>query len=55
MGVKNILFVFHIFHIIIKIYPISTIKTGLKEIFVNQFQTSLLPTFIILKIFKFYI
>jgi hypothetical protein len=30
------------------------IKIGLKKIFANQFQTYLLPTFIILKFFKFY-
>jgi hypothetical protein len=40
---------FHLFHILIKIYPICMIKIGLKEIFANHFQIYLLPTFIILK------
>ncbi len=46
--------VFHLFHILIKIYLACMIKIGLKKVFANQFQTYLLPIFIILKFFKFY-
>jgi hypothetical protein len=47
--------VFHLFHILIKIYLACKVKVGLKKIFTSQFQTYLLSTFIILKFFKFYI
>ncbi len=35
--------------------PICTIKIGLKKIFASQFQTCLLPTFITLQNFNFFI
>jgi len=43
---------FHLFHILIKIYLSYKVKVGLKKIFTSQFQTYLLPTFIILFFFQ---
>jgi hypothetical protein len=45
--------VFHVFHILIKIHLACKVKVGLKKIFSIQFQTYLLPNFIVVKFFKF--
>jgi hypothetical protein len=55
MFVKASFSKFIIFKVKSTFEPICTIKICLKEIFANQFQTCLLPTFIILQIFKFFI
>jgi hypothetical protein len=55
MGPYNVLVAFHIFHILIKIHLACKVKVGLKKIFTNQFQTYLLPNFIILIIFSNFI
>jgi hypothetical protein len=55
MGSYNVLVAFHFFHILIKIHLACKVKIGLKKIFVSQFQTYLLPIFIILNFFKFHI
>jgi len=54
MGAENVLMVFHLFHILIKIYLPCRVKVGLKKIFTSQFQTYLLSTSIILFFSKFY-
>jgi hypothetical protein len=45
--------VFHLFHILTKIYIACRVKIGLKKIYISQFQAYLLPIFIILEFFKF--
>jgi hypothetical protein len=54
MGPLNVHVAFHLFHILIKIYLACKVKIGLKKKILNQFQTYLLLTFTILKLFKFY-
>jgi hypothetical protein len=54
MGAQNVPVAFHLFHILTKIYSYR-VKVGLKKKIMNQFQSYLLPTFIILIFFKFYI
>ncbi len=46
MGSQNVLVVFHLLDILIKIYLACRVKVGLKNIFTIQFQPYFLPTFI---------